>query len=206
MYKSIVLSIFCCAIFSYADAQTLTMPPGIAQAYSNNTRSTSGKPGKKYWENHGRYTISVSIAPPNRMINGVEEITYFNNSPDTLRSLNIKLIENVHNIAARSGAADTAAGVTVNDIKINGTKVAWNNKEATTTNQMVSLLSPLMPHDSVKLNISWHYQLSLRHGREGVLDSTSFYLAYFYPRVSVYDDYKGWDTQPHTGSLEFYND
>src|SRR6185503_10823280 len=27
-----------------------------------------------------------------------------------------------------------------------------------------------------------------------------------YPRVSVYDDYKGWDIQPHTGSLEFYND
>jgi len=206
MFKSIALSIFCCVIFSYADAQTLTMPPGIAQAYSNNTRSTSGKPGKKYWENHGRYTIAVTIAPPNRMISGVEEITYFNNSPDTLRSLNIKLIENVHNTPSRAGAADTAAGVTVDNIKINGAEITWNNKEATTTNQMVALPSPLMPHDSVKLHFSWNYQLSLRHGREGVLDSTSFYLAYFYPRVSVYDDYKGWDTQPHTGSLEFYND
>ncbi len=63
-----------------------------------------------------------------------------------------------------------------------------------------------MPHDSIKLDITWHYNLSRRHGRDGVIDSTSFYLAYFYPRVSVYDDYKGWDTQPHTGSLEFYND
>ncbi|HWB91978.1 MAG TPA: M1 family aminopeptidase, partial [Puia sp.] len=32
------------------------------------------------------------------------------------------------------------------------------------------------------------------------------YVAYSYPRVSVYDDYQGWDTQPHTGALEFYND
>src|SRR6201999_2051823 len=63
-----------------------------------------------------------------------------------------------------------------------------------------------MPHDSIKLDISWHYNLSKRPGRDGVIDPTSFYIAYFYPRVSVYDDYKGWDTQPHTGSLEFYND
>jgi hypothetical protein len=71
---------------------------------------------------------------------------------------------------------------------------------------MVSLSEPLMPHDSIKLDISWHYKLSRGRGREGVIDSTSYYLAYFYPRVSVYDDYKGWDVQPHEGSLEFYND
>ena len=71
---------------------------------------------------------------------------------------------------------------------------------------MIGLGSPLMPHDSLKLNISWHYQLSTEKGRDGAIDSTTFYLAYFYPRVSVYDDYKGWDTQPHTGELEFYND
>src|SRR5262249_32593039 len=53
---------------------------------------------------------------------------------------------------------------------------------------------------------TWHFNLSRHAGREGVIDPTSFYLAYFYPRVAVYDDYKGWDTQPHTGSLEFYND
>ncbi|WP_461449826.1 M1 family metallopeptidase [Mucilaginibacter sp.] len=207
MLKSILLSAFGCIVLSYASAQTLTIPQGIAQAYSNGTRTLSGKPGKKYWENHARYTINMSIAPPNRMINGVEDITYFNNSPDKLDSLNIKLIENVHNAAGRRGAvADTAAGVKVDVIQINGAKVAWDNSTATTTNQMVGLAKPLMPHDSVKLHISWHYQLSLREGREGVLDSTSFYLAYFYPRVAVYDDYKGWDTQPHTGGLEFYND
>jgi hypothetical protein len=71
---------------------------------------------------------------------------------------------------------------------------------------MLDLSKPLMPHDSLKMDINWHYQLSKGRGRDGAIDSTTFYLAYFYPRVSVYDDYKGWDTQPHTGSLEFYND
>jgi hypothetical protein len=190
-----------------AAAQTLTMPPEIQKAYDKGTRSLSGKPGKKYWENHGRYTISLTVTPPDNLIRGVEQISYFNNSPDTLRSLNMKLIENVHlGSGRRGGAADTAAGIRVDEIMIRGVKTPWDNNEAITTNQMVDLTQPLMPHDSITLDITWHYNLSHGRGREGVIDSTSFYIAYFYPRVSVYDDYKGWDTLPHTGGLEFYND
>ncbi|HVV04282.1 MAG TPA: M1 family metallopeptidase [Puia sp.] len=189
-----------------AGAQTLTMPPGIQKTYDNGTRSTDGKPGKKFWENHGRYTISLTVAPPDNTISGVEQITYFNNSPDTLKSLNMKLIVNVHRGGGRRGGGDTSAGIKVDEIMIRGKKAAWDNNEAITTNQMVDLAEPLAPHDSIKLDITWHYSLSRRPGRDGVIDSTSFYIAYFYPRVSVYDDYKGWDTQPHTGSLEFYND
>ena len=150
MIKSITLSgIFCLALLS-ANAQTLTMPPEIMQAYAKGTRSLGGKPGKKYWENHGRYNISVSMTPPDRTINGVEDITYFNNSPDTLRSLNMKLIVNVHLNAGRGGAADPAAGIHVDNIQIHGAKVDWDNNTAITTNQMVDLKSPLMPHDSLK--------------------------------------------------------
>ena len=189
-----------------AGAQTLTMPPEIQKAYANDTRSLSGKPANKYWQNHGRYTISLTVMPPDNTIRGVEQITYFNNSPDTLRNLNMKLIVNVHRSGGRSGVADTSAGIKVDEIKIRGVKTPWDNNEAITTNQMVDLSEPLMPHDSIKLDIAWHYNLSHRPGRDGVIDSTSFYIAYFYPRISVYDDYKGWDIQPHTGSLECYND
>ena len=139
MLKSIFISAFLCVAVSYCNGQTLSMPPGIAQAYAKGTRSLNGKPGKKYWENHGRYTISVTISPPDRMIKGIEQITYMNNSPDILRSLNMKLIENVHQLAGRGGVADTAAGITVDDIQINGVKAAWDNKAAITTNQMVAL-------------------------------------------------------------------
>jgi hypothetical protein len=207
MLKSFLFPAFLCLVTGLAGAQTLTMPPGIQQAYTNGTRSLSGKPGKKYWENHGRYHIAINVMPPNNLITGVEQITYFNNSPDVLKSLNMKLIMNVHRTGGRGSAPDPTAGIMVDNITINGAQTPWDNNVATTTNQMVDLAKPLMPHDSVKLNISWHYKLSNKPpSREGVIDSTSFYIAYFYPRVSVYDDYKGWDTQPHTGSLEFYND
>lgn len=206
MLKSFFLAALLCLGLFQASAQTLTMPPDIQQAYDNGTRTLSGKPGKNYWENHGHYHIALTVMPPNRTIKGVEQITYFNNSPDVLKSLNMKLIVNVHRAVTHGAAPDTSAGIKIDEIMINGIKTAWDNYKAITTNQMVDLPSPLMPHDSVKLNITWHYELSKRHGRDGVIDSTSFYVAYFYPRVSVYDDYKGWDTQPHTGSLEFYND
>ena len=39
-----------------------------------------------------------------------------------------------------------------------------------------------------------------------MLDSTTYYLAYFYPRVAVYDDYNGWDTMDFTDAQEFYSD
>ncbi|PYO50551.1 MAG: aminopeptidase, partial [Gemmatimonadetes bacterium] len=39
-----------------------------------------------------------------------------------------------------------------------------------------------------------------------MLDSTTFFLAYFYPRVAVFDDYNGWDTMTFTDMQEFYSD
>ena len=39
-----------------------------------------------------------------------------------------------------------------------------------------------------------------------MIDSTTYYLAYFYPRVAVYDDYNGWDTMDFTDAQEFYSD
>jgi hypothetical protein len=206
MYRSIVVMAALLLSCTLISAQTLTMPPEIQAAYNKGTRTLSGKPGKSYWQNRGRYVISVSMAPPSNVIQGVEQITYFNNSPDVLKQLNMKLIVNVHRAGTRGRAGDPLGGIFLDDLQINGVKTAWDNTADTTTNQMVDLAKPLMPHDSLKMNITWHYQLSKRQGRDGVIDSTTFYLAYFYPRVSVYDDYKGWDTQPHSGSLEFYND
>ena len=206
MIKSLVFSALLILGVRLAGAQTLTMPPEIQKAYDNGTRSLDGKPGSRYWQNHGSYAISLTVTPPSPVVSGVEQIVYTNNSPDTLKSLNMKLIMNVHRAGGRGGAGDTSAGIRVDQISIRGAKVPWDNNEAATTNELVPLSSPLLPHDSLKLDITWHYNLLRRPGREGIIDSTSFYIAYFYPRVSVYDDYKGWDTQPHIGNLEFYND
>ena len=210
MLKSIFTAAFCFSALSYTSAQTLTIPPRVQEAYTKGTHTLSGKPGKNYWENHGHYTISITALPPDRTVKGVEQITYYNNSPDTLKRLNMKLILNIHRAgAARFSPADDnylTPGVQIDEFTIDGTKKDWDNKRAAATNQFISLPKPLLPHDSVKMDITWHFEVSKQSGREGMIDSTTFYLAYFYPRVSVYDDYNGWDTLPFLDAQEFYND
>jgi hypothetical protein len=208
MIKSFILTTLLCFALIQVQAQNLYMPRDIQHAYKNETRSLDGKPGKKYWQNYGRYNITITALPPNRNIQGTEQITYINNSPDTLKRLNMKLILNIHKPgAARFSDAQAdyiTPGVQIDTFLVNGEPKKVSNNAS--TNQAIILTSPLLPHDSLKLNIAWHYQISLQSGREGMIDSTTYYLAYFYPRVSVYDDYNGWDRLPFLDAQEFYND
>ncbi|RFZ84091.1 M1 family peptidase [Mucilaginibacter terrenus] len=210
MIRKIALTAISALFLLQTQAQSLYMPRDIKQAYAKGTRSADGKPGSKYWQNSGRYNISVSVAPPNRRVTGSEQITYVNNSPDTLKRINLKLILNIHRPGApRDGSASLdylTEGIQIDSFVVGGQNKPWNNKTNALTNQNVNLPKPLMPHESLAMNIAWHYDLSKESGREGVIDSTSFYLAYFYPRVSVYDDYNGWDRLNFVDSKEFYND
>jgi len=210
MFRTISLSALLCLFMMQANAQKLYMPRDIQKAFSKGTRDMSGRPGKNYWQNTGNYNIAITVAPPNRAVKGTEQITYYNNSPDTLKRLNMKLILNIHRPGvARAGAASDdylTEGIQIDKFEVGGAMAKWNNAAASGTNQMVGLPKPLMPHDSIKLNINWHFDLSKESGREGVIDSTTFYLAYFYPRISVYDDYNGWDTLAFLDAQEFYND
>ena len=208
--KSILLTAFFGSLFFQLQAQGLYMPRDIKQAYAKGTRSPDGKPGSKYWQNFGRYNISIIATPPGRTVKGTEQITYINNSPDTLKRLNMKLILNIHRPGAardRAAGADyLTQGIQIDTFLIGGQKKAWNNTSMASTNQAVSLPAALMPHDSVKINIAWHFDVSKQSEREGMIDSTTYYLAYFYPRVAVYDDYNGWDRIEFVDSKEFYND
>jgi len=186
------------------------MPRDVQRAFKNGTRSLDGRPGKNYWQNHARYNITVTAMPPDRNIKGEEQIVYTNNGPDTLKYLVFKLILNIHKPGAtRFNDADSdylTPGVHIDAFSVNGQTQQWNDKNGPFTWKGVRLSKPLLPHDSVQLSINWHYEISLKSGREGMIDSTTYYLAYFYPRVAVYDDYMGWDRMVFTDAQEFYND
>lgn len=190
-------------------SQNLYWPRDLKKAYTNKTRSNDGFPGIKYWQNTGRYNITITALPPNRKIKGTEQISYINNSPDTLRVMVFKFIQNIHKPGiSRLGSTSEDAltdGVHVDAYTENGESKTWEQENSSTV-QFIRLTKPLMPHDSVVLGFEWHYEISLKSGREGMIDSTTYYLAYFYPRVAVYDDVSGWDDIEHNGALEFYND
>src|SRR5215218_1914625 len=198
-----------CVGAASAHAQSLYVPRGVAAAYAKGTRSRDGRPGPRYWQNRARYAITLTTSPPNRNVSGTEQIVYANNSPDTLRGLVMRLIVDIHKPgAARAGDANEdylTSGVHVDAFAVNGQPVPWKAETGFTV-QRFTLPSPLLPHDSVRLSVDWHYDMSKESGREGAIDSTTFFLAYAYPRVSVYDDYDGWDTHPFDDRLEFYSD
>jgi hypothetical protein len=191
-------------------AAQLYMPRAVKQAYANGTRSPDGRPGPRYWQNHGRYDITVTATPPDRTVRGTEQIVYVNDSPDTLANPVIKLFLNIHRPGApRNGGASEdylTPGVQIDRFAVNGAAVPWQGNPGLFTWQPVRLPAPLLPHDSVRLSFDWHYEISREAGREGMLSETTWYLAYFYPRVAVYDDYNGWDRMDFTDTQEFYSD
>ncbi|MDE3127191.1 MAG: M1 family metallopeptidase [Gemmatimonadota bacterium] len=192
-----------------AAAQSLYMPRNVKRAVANGTRALDGLPGPRYWQNRGRYDITIAAMPPDRRVSGTEQITYYNNSPDTLASLVFKLFPNSHRPGApRDGGASEGSltsGVHIRSFAVNGTPEKWVDNPRFFSWQPVKLPVALAPHDSVRLAFRWYYDLPRLPSRQGVIDSTTFYIAYFYPRVAVYDDYNGWDTMDHAGH-EFYSD
>lgn len=168
-----------------------------------------GKPGKNYWQNHGSYHMEISVNPETKMVTGTETIEYTNNSSDTLKTIVIRFVNNLHKPTSPRGGNVSedflTAGLTITTLKINGETYKVNTKDWGTTGD-VKLKAPLLPHQKATLNIDWNYPLSKESGREGQIDPTSMFVAYSYPRISVYDDYYGWDRLPHTDRQEFYND
>ncbi|MCG2617570.1 M1 family metallopeptidase [Terrimonas sp. NA20] len=191
-------------------SQGLYKPRDVQHAFDKNTRSADGKPGKDYWQNKARYEINITALPPERTIRGSEQISYINNSPDTLRGVYIKLFMNIHKPGAPSNVPAPqeylTSGVHIDGFSVNGQKRQWQQSPYSFTVVPVRLAKPLGPKDSIQLSFDWHYDMSLQSNREGMIDSTTFFLAYFYPRVAVYDDYYGWDRNSFLEDHEFYSD
>jgi hypothetical protein len=210
LLRAMALLLLCVATLPVSGAaQSLWMPRSVKRAVAQGTRTLDGRPGPRYWQNHGRYTMTITVMPPDRRVSGTEGITYWNESPDTLPGLVIKLFQNYHEPGAARGAGTTesflTSGVHIDGFEVDGKAAPWTALRFPSTEQAARLPHPLLPGDSVHLAFKWHYDVSLRSGREGMVDSTTYFLAYFYPRVAVYDDVSGWDTMEHTGH-EFYSD
>jgi hypothetical protein len=207
--NSLKLLTFLLLLSGSVQSQELYMPRNIKNAYVKGTRSTDGKPAKGYWQNHGKYDMTITVTPETKLVSGTETIVYANNSKDTLKALTIRFVNNVHKTEApRASYASKdflTSGLVITSFTVNGQKYDVDGKDWGTTGQ-VKLKSSLLPGTSATVAIDWNYPLSKESGREGQIDSTSFFVAYAYPRISVYDDYNGWDRLPHMGRNEFYND
>ncbi|MEO6905624.1 MAG: M1 family metallopeptidase [Ginsengibacter sp.] len=207
----IVTLIFSSHVFS----QHLFTTTNIQDAYKNQTRTVSGKPGINYWQNKADYDIKVSFNPATQLLQGKETIHYFNNSPDTLKEVIVRLYPDLYKKGVQRlspiAEKDLNNGVQIESFKIGSESIdSFNNRKKAfhnNTNLYIKPSQEILPHSKIDFEISWNYKVNTGSPvRTGMVDSTSYFIAYFFPRISVYDDVDGWDTWSYNGSQEFYND
>jgi len=209
-YRFILLaSILLISVNGFAQS-TLPMARNIQKAYENGTRSMDGTPGKNYWQNSADYRINVTFSPETRLLSGSEEITYNNASPDTLRQIWFKLYPNLYKEGSQRDQnikpEDLSEGVQIGSLSIDGVTQDAGEAHVRGTNMIVDI-KPLAPGMKMRFNISFFYVLNkTSHIRTGEVEKGSYFIAYFFPRIAVYDDVHGWNRIPYTGTQEFYND
>jgi len=194
----------------------IEIPRNIKYAYEKGTRSLDGSPGPNYWQNSSDYTIEVNFIPSERKIIGKEKIIYSNNSPDTLSRIVLRLYQDLFKKGSprefQVNPADVHDGVVLKKLFIEGVMIDLNDKSKVNqfgTNLNIKLDSSLFfyPKSQNLFEIEWELTIpKFSTIRMGTYDSTSFFVAYWYPQIAVYDDVYGWDEIPYTGTVEFYND
>ena len=178
----------------------------------NRYRASSGVPGPDYWQQRADYTINASLDTATTEIAGSVEIRYTNNSPDTLRYVWLQADQNLYRTASKGSAlfpADSRWGVrgfeggyTFSDVRVNGTAV---QPRVDDTMMRLDLPTPLLPGGG-KTTIAIRYSFKVpEHGSDRMgRDSALYEIAQWYPRMAVYDDVRGWNTDPYLGQGEFY--
>ncbi|MGV3540981.1 MAG: peptidase, partial [Rufibacter sp.] len=191
--------------------QQLPMPRNIEAAYKKGTRSLNGAPGANYWQNTADYTIKIDFDPRTRRIAGTVDIDYSNNSPDTLKQIVFKLYPNLYQKGAprANGISpkDVSEGVQIEKLSVNQEAQNVQKLRIDATN-LTLRVKPIAPKQKAKFSIAYHYILNEEsHMRTGQVDPQgAAFVAYFFPRIAVYDDVEGWNRTPYLGPQEFYND
>ncbi len=150
---------------------------------------------------------------------GEQEIVYTHNGPEPMTNLIFRLYLNAHHPAAlREKQVDAkflTDGITVDELSIDGKTVPWDNPADPLrvynypggTIHAMTLGAPVPTKGSVHIRMRWHYDLVADSGwKEGAIDETTYFLAYFFPRVTNMSDYNGWDITAFTLGREFNND
>ena len=221
--------------FSIANSQTGGSVYNYNETFGNNfytkngteTRSASGQPGAKYWQNRADYSIETTLNDKTNEISGTETLTYTNNSPDKLPFLWLNVDQNLFKKGSRGNSVipvkgsrngangqDFDGGFKFKSVKIIanvGGKVTESEAKyiISDTRMQIQLPSELAGNGAkiqVKFNFSF---ISPEYGsdRMGILGTKNgklFTIAQWYPRMCVYDDIRGWDTHPYQGAGEFY--
>jgi hypothetical protein len=215
MKKTVSLFISLMFVFTAFTQSGLYEPKEIKKAYDKGTRSREGIPGENYWQNELDYKLKAQLDPETRMLKGEGSIIYTNNSPDTLKYVVVKLLPNIHK---KGGARDFSVGpeclnegMVIETISINNTAQDLDNHRkfmeyGTNLYIIFDRSEYISPKSTQELYFKWNYEVVHGGIRNGAFTDSAFFIGYWYPQISVYDDVYRWDREDYTGIQETYNE
>ena len=178
-----------------------------------------GQPNR--WQQRVEYKMDVDFDINTHRYTGKQELTYYNNSPDTLTRVFYHLYLNafqpgsmmdvrsrtlpdpdrrVRDRISKLGPLETGY-IKVDKLTQDGTETTFETVE---TILEVDLAAPLLPGQKTVLRMDFNAQVPIqirrtgRNNREGI----AYSMAQWYPKLCEYD-YQGWHANPYI-AREFY--
>ncbi|MBI4545010.1 MAG: M1 family metallopeptidase, partial [Gemmatimonadetes bacterium] len=203
----------------------------IRRALAAGTRDSTGRPGRNYWQLRVDYTIDARLDPATATVSGRETAVIHNTSTSELASVQLRLDQNIFAPGAPRlvSLPVSTEGMKLTRLTVDGVAVELNPPPPQfrgpgqppapppvpsayglgETTARIVLPTPISANATSTIEAEWSFRVppaeggrSLRMGRWG---DTLFQVAQWYPRVAVFDDLRGWDTDPYLGPSEFYN-
>lgn len=225
--KSRAVSVLAVCLLSVAgtaavEAQVLSRPiptavvpsAGHQRSVERGWRSEDGSPGHSYWQQWAGYDITAELDPETARLTGSVQILYAHDAPANLPAVFVHLHQNLHKAgSSRYNQEEVTEGVTITRLAADGEELSESEAgagpgwEVNGTIMQVRPTIRLEPGDTLQLDIDWEVQLPHRGaGRMGHSDNEVFFVAYWFPKMAVFDNLAGWNAQPYLGNAEFYDD
>lgn len=185
----------------------------------NEYRSASGIPGPQYWQNNADYVIEAELDDTKNILKGKLTMTYHNNSPEALPYIWMYLEQNRFTENSRgtlttpSGgnryAGDTDGGIKITDFAAKVHSSTSDKYLVNDTRMQVFFKEPI-PAKGGKATVTMNFEFKIpkdgmdRMGRLESKQGTVYSIAQWYPKVAVFDDIVGWNTDPYLGAGEFF--
>lgn len=192
----------------------LDYPPAFERAVERGWRSETGAPGHSYWQNGVSYDIEARLDPESARLEGSVQILYAHDAPANLNSVLLHLHQNLHKEGSpRYDTQEITGGLAIKRLAADGEELlerpagegpGW---EVDGTLMRVRPTIRLEPGDTLQLDIDWELTIPQRGaGRMGHSEREVYFVAYWFPKIGVFDDVAGWSAQPYLGNAEFYDE
>ncbi|MDX1628933.1 MAG: M1 family metallopeptidase [Fulvivirga sp.] len=169
----------------------------------------------KYWQQRVEYVMEIDMDVQSHRYQGKQQLTYFNNSPDTLDKVYYHLYFNAFqpgsmmDVRSRTIAdPDRRVGDRISKLKDDeigyqhissltqdGKKL---NYEVDGTILVVRLNEPILPGAKTVFEMEWEAQVPIQIRRSGrnSAEGIAYSMTQWYPKLAEYD-YLGWHTNPY---------